>query len=291
MSITRVTVFVSVLVLVLVSCKNPVTSPSIPIYSTQVKLTDNDGAADDNFGLSVAISGNTAIVGASSDDDNGAGSGSAYLFQRDSSNGFWYQYLKLTAADGAVLDGFGISVAISSDAAIVGAYGDDDNGNSSGSAYIFQRDAGGWIQVQKLTAADGAAGDSFGYSVAISGDTAIVGAYYDDDNGADFGSAYIFQRDAGAWSQVQKLTAADGATEDFFGYSVAISGDAAIVGAYRDDDNGSNSGSAYLFQRDSSNGFWYQYQKLSAADGAANDYFWKFRGHLRGYCHRWGLWR
>ena len=114
--------------------------------------------------------------------------------------------------------------------------------------------------------------------MAISGDTAIAGASGDDDNGSDSGSAYLFQRKAGAWSQVKKLTAADGAADDSFGYSVAISGDTAIAGASGDDDNGGNSGSAYLFQRKA--GAWSQVKKPAAADGAAGDSFWIFRGHL-----------
>ena len=102
-------------------------------------------------------------------------------------------------------------------------------------------------QVAKLTASDGATGDMFGWSVAISGTTAIVGASRDDDRGKYSGSAYVFEKSGNMWSQVAKLTASDGAAEDWFGWSVAISGTTAIVGAYGDDDRGENSGSAYVF--------------------------------------------
>jgi FG-GAP repeat len=218
------------------------------------KLLAGDGASDDEFGRSVSISGDTAIVGAYYDDDNDSNSGSAYIFSRDYGGADnWGEFKKLITGDGAVGDWFGYSVSISGDTAIVGAYGDDNNGSQSGSAYIFSRDHGGidnWGEVLELTPSDGAAYDGFGHSVSISGDTAIVGADGDDDNGSYSGSAYIFSRDQGGadnWGEIKKLTAGDGVTDDFFGYSVSISGDTAIVGAYGDDDNGDYSGSAYIF--------------------------------------------
>jgi hypothetical protein len=252
----------------------------------QQKLTaGTDAGASDQFGFSVSISsdGNTAIVGAWSDDDNGqSNSGSAYIFVRSGSS--WTQQQKLTAgADAGASDYFGWSVSISSDGntVIVGAYYDDDNGQSnSGSAYIFVRSGSSWTQQQKLTAgADAGAGDYFGQSVSISSDgsTAIVGARRDDDNGqSNSGSAYIFVRSGSSWTQQQKLTAGtDAGASDYFGYNVSISGDGstAIVGAYRDDDNGqSDSGSAYIFVRSGSS--WTQQQKLTAGtDAGASDYF------------------
>ncbi len=241
-------------------------------WSQQAKLTASDAAADDWFGYSVSISGDYAVVGAGLDDDNGSASGSAYIFKRDGAN--WSQQAKLTASDGAANDRFGYSVSVSGDYAIVGAFGDDDNGSMSGSAYIFKRSGTSWIQQAKLTAADGADIDSFGWSVSISGTCAIVGAYYDDDNGTDSGSAYIFKRNQGGvdnWGQQAKLTASDGADDNYFGYSVSISGDYAVVGAYGDDDNGSDSGSVYLFQRSGTN--WSEQFKWLASDGAANDWF------------------
>ena len=175
------------------------------------------------------------------------------------------QFAKLTASDGAVSDEFGRSVAISGTTAIVGAYLDDDNGSSSGSAYLY--DTASSQQIAKLTASDGEASDLFGLSVAISGATAIVGASQDDDNGANSGSAYLF--DTASGRQIAKLTASDGAAGDRFGRSVAISGTTAIVGAYLDDDNGSGSGSAYLFDITTGR----QIAKLTASDGAAFDVF------------------
>ena len=225
------------------------------------KLLADDGAASNLFGVSVAISGTTAIVGAMWDDDNGFSSGSAYLFDTTSGR----QIAKLLPDDGTAFDLFGRSVAISGTIAIVGAPGDDDNGSASGSAYLFDTTTG--RQVAKLLADDGAAGDNFGISVAISGATAIVGAQYDDDNGIDSGSANLFDTTTGR--QVAKLLPNDGAAEDFFGVSVAISGATAIVAAYRDDDNGDDSGSAYLFDTITGR----QIAKLLPDDGAAFDYF------------------
>ena len=164
------------------------------------------------------------------------------------------QNTKLLATDGAAYDSFGWSVAISGDTMVVGAYQDDDKGVWSGSAYVFTRDTSGWTQCAKLLASDGAVGDYFGRSVAISGDTVVVGAYSDGDKGNNSGSAYIFTRDAAGsltsgWTQHAKLLASDGAANDYFGYSVAIDGDTVVVGAYQDDDNGSSSGSAYVFKK------------------------------------------
>ena len=109
---------------------------------------------------------------------------------------------------------------------------------------MYVRTNGVWSELQKLTASDGAGDDQFGYSVSIDGDTAVIGARYDDDNGSNSGSAYVYVRSNGVWSELQKLTASDGAAEDQFGYSVSIDGDTAVIGAYADD---SSSGSAYVF--------------------------------------------
>src|SRR6185503_19688910 len=194
----------------------------------------SDAAAGDLFGDSVAVSGDTAVVGAIGDDDGGTSSGSAYVFVR--SAGVWSQQQKLTASDALAGDEFGYSVAVSGDTAVVGARSDSDAGTFSGSAYVFVRSAGVWSQQQKLTASDAAAGDFFGFSVAVSGDTAVVGAIFDDDAGSGSGSAYVFVRSAGVWSQQQKLTASDAAASDSFGASVAVSGDTAVVGASFDSD-------------------------------------------------------
>ncbi len=235
---------------------------SAGIWTQQAKLTAADGAAFDRFGISVAVSGDTAVIGAPLDDDAGDASGSAYVFTR--SAGIWTQQAKLTAADGAAGDRLGdSSVAVSGDTAVIGV-------GSINSAYVFTRFAGIWTQQAKLTAADGGAGDEFGRWVAVSGNTAVIGARL-DDAGKATGSAYVFTRSAGIWTQQAKLTAADGAAGDEFGYGVAVAGDTALIGARGDDDAGNRSGSAYLFIR--SAGIWTQQAKLTAADDARGDEF------------------
>ena len=221
-------------------------------WSEVQKLTASDAAASDYFGRSVSSSGNTMVIGADYDDDNGSASGSAYVFERDGF-GNWSEVQKLTASDGAVGDYFGWKVLISGEALVVSANYDDDNADNSGSAYVFERDGDGiWQEIQKLTASDGAASDYFGRSVSISGNKVVIGVDWDDDNGNNSGSAYVFERDgAGNWIEVQKLLASDGVAFNLFGRSVSISGETVVVGAYNDDDNGSSSGSAYMFDLNS----------------------------------------
>ena len=235
------------------------------------KLLAEDGAVGDHFGNSVWLSGNIAIIGADGDNndkDNGSNFGSAYLF--DITTGL--QIFKLLPDDGAASDRFGTSVAISGNIAIVGAHLDDDNGSASGSAYLFDiSNPANPIQLAKLLADDGAEGDRFGQgSIGISGTTVIVGAFGDDDNGDLSGSAYLFDiSDPENPTQTAKLLPDDGAERDQFGISVAIGGTTAIVAALRDDDNGIDSGSAYLF--DTTTG--QQIAKLLPQDGAEGDEF------------------
>ncbi len=174
------------------------------------------------------------------------------------------QLLKLLPADGAAEDGFGAAIDMAGGVIVVGAPGDDDRGVDSGSAYLFDADG---VQLAKLTAEDGAAGDQFGWSVAIDGDLVVIGAIGDDDRGAGAGSTYLFSVATGV--QLMKLTPNGGAAGDEFGFSVAVEGDLVIVGSKRDDDQGADSGAAYVF--DGSTGA--QLHKLLPDDGVANDNF------------------
>ena len=235
-------------------------------WSQQQKLTASDASSGAEFGRSVALSGDTALIGASRDDDGSVDSGSAYVFVRTGST--WSQQQKLTVSDPTAFDYVGWSVALSDDTALIGAPGDDDGGSDSGSAYVFVRTGSTWSQQQKLTASDAAAFENVGVSVALSGDTALIGAFGDDDGGSGSGSAYVFVRTGSTWSQQQKLTASDASADDRFGWSVALSDDTALIGAYGDDDGGSDSGSAYVFVRTGST--WSQQQKLTASDAAAS---------------------
>ena len=229
---------------------------------TETKIVASDRAAEDYFGVSVAISGNYAIVGAWNDSNNG----SAYIFERDT-NGTWSQKQKIVASDGQASDQFGFSVAISGNYAIVGAWRDDSN---KGSAYIFERNTNGtWSQKQKIVASDREeqGPQLVGISVAISGNYAIIGGRGYDSN---TGSAFIFERNTnGTWSQKQKIVASDGEDYAYFGESVAISGNYAIVGAWGHDDM---TGSAYIIERNT-NGTWSQKQKIVSSDLQFGDYF------------------
>ena len=249
-------------------------------WSQQAKLTASDGDALDVFGWSVALSsnGNTAIAGASRADGTNAFQGAAYVFTR--SGATWSQQAKLISSDGATLDWFGWSVALSSDGdtAIAGAvYADVSGHNNQGVAYVFTRSGTSWSQQEKLISSDGAASDAFGWSVALSsdGDTAIAGAYLADVSGhTNQGAAYVFTRSGTAWSQQQKLTATNGAMNDKFGVSVALNsdGNTAIAGAYYAVVGwNTDQGAAYVFTR--SGTAWSQQAKLTAADGAATNLF------------------
>ena len=229
------------------------------------KLLPDDGAAEDSFGYSVAISGDIALVGAFGDDDEGANSGSAYLF--DTSKG--QQVFKLHPS--APFGSFGQSVAISGTTALVGAY--EGGAGTSGSVYLFDITTG--LQLFRIVPSDGVICDHFGWSVAVSGTTAIVGAPFDSDNGNQSGSAYLYDiSDPTNPVELAKIVPSDGAVQDHFGWSVAISGTIAIVGARDDDDdnNGADSGSAYLF--DISDPIVpVQIAKLVPSDGEAQDFF------------------
>ncbi len=225
------------------------------------KLLASDGAADDLFGGSVAVDNGVVAVGARLHDDNGINSGSAYLF--DASTGA--QIVELLPSDGASSDEVGSSGAIDNGIVAVGAHWDSDNGVYSGSAYLF--DASNGVQIVKLLADDGVERVDFGRSIAIYNSVVAVGARYTDDNGGDSGSAYLF--DAPTGDQTAKLLPNDGSEGHEFGISIAIDNGIVAVGAYRDDDNGGWSGSAYLF--DESIGE--QIVKLLPDDGAAEDLF------------------
>ncbi|MDD5327928.1 MAG: peptidylprolyl isomerase [Phycisphaerae bacterium] len=222
------------------------------------------GEAGDWFGFSVAVDGDFAIVGAPGDNSY---TGAAYIFECN--DGIWTEQSRLTASSGHAGDYFGASVSISANHAIVGAIGCNDY---TGAAYIFECNDGIWTQQAKRTASDCDSGDSFGQSVYISGDCAIVGAYLSDMPGKNnTGSAYIFYRNEGStnnWGQQARLPVADAAAQDRFGYSVSINGEYAIAGAVGCN---SYSGSAYIFRYNGS--AWAQQAKLTASDSATSDKF------------------
>ncbi|KPK80499.1 MAG: hypothetical protein AMS27_16965 [Bacteroides sp. SM23_62_1] len=266
------------------------------IYSTS-----QDGTGYDNFGKSVSISGDYAIIGApgqnyDADGNNYmSGSGAAYIFKRDIS-GSWLEFQKLVASDRGQWEYFGYSVDISGDYAIIGAWGaTKDNAGldslvNTGAAYIFKKDANDtWIQLKRILSNTRNKSDYFGYSVCISGDYAIVGARYEDHdaNGTDSlnssGSAYIFYKNQDGtdnWGLQKKIVAGDRKATAQFGYSVSISDHYVIVGAHYEttDAGGSNSltgaGAAYIFYKDKNGtNAWGQVKKIVPSDREASDKF------------------
>ncbi len=231
------------------------------------RLISDDLEAQDYFGNAVAVSGDYAIIGACYDDENGVNSGSAYIFINNA--GSWEQHQKLTASDGQTNDFFALTVTISGDYAFATSLGAN---SYAGKVYVFHNDAGIWTQTAILTASDTEAYDLFGLSMNITGDYAIIGAYGNEDNGSQSGSAYIFHNSAGIWTETSKLIASDGDENDFFGISVGIYNDYAIVGADESANNGgANSGTAYIFHNNAGN--WEQTQKIESSDAIVGDHF------------------
>lgn len=255
-------------------------------WTEQAKLISEDLADTSQirtaFGSSVAVSedGTTAIIGAGLDDNlDGTRAGSAYVFTR--SDDTWTQQAKLVAGDGGFNDFFGFSVAVSDDGttAVVGAVVDDPNGGKTAAAYVFDGSDDTWSQQVKMIPDDGDSEKEFSlepigaFSVDISGDgtTVAMGAYPDDSTAEQTGSAYVFTRGGGEWSQQAELIPDDGNPGDRFGTSVTISDDGrtTIVGAYADDGpDGENTGSAYVFAGGA--GEWAQQAKLIPAEGSKN---------------------
>lgn len=238
-------------------------------WTLQQKLYASDALSGDQFGAAVSISGDVALIGCFQRDDLGTSSGAAYVFERSGTS--WTQTQKLLASDGMMFAQFGAALALDGSTALIGAYGDSATAQSAGAAYVFVRGTNGFAEVQKLVAADAVAQDFFGISVALSANTAVIGAFGRDDNGSGAGAAYVFTRNTGQFSQAQKLLAGDGVADDIFGYAVAVSGNIALIGAYQRDDKGQDSGAAYLFV--SNGGAFTQRQKLTASDGSDFQWF------------------
>ncbi len=219
--------------------------PSQAQWSEKKKIVKSDGGSD--FEKSVAISGNQAVVGNS--DAN-----QAYIYAKDAL-GTWFETARLTPSDGEDAD-FGWAVAISGDQAVIGSYG---------AAYVFAKNASGsWREVTRLISSDFINGDGYGTAVAISGNQVIVGAPQHDHVPEEKGAAYVFAKNAsGSWREITKLTVSDGEFEDWFGYSVSISSDQAVIGGY---------GAAYIFAKNAS-GMWHEITRLRPSDGDDSDTF------------------
>ncbi len=214
------------------------TRDATSIWAQQAKLLASDGGADNEFGKSVALSDDTALVGADNDDDRGDASGSAYVFTRDAS-GIWTQQAKLTASDGKADQYFGNSVSLSEDTVLIGATGSILGDSLVGSAYVFTRDASGiWTQQARIVPFDSAVDDGFGISVSLSGDMMLIGS------GSE--AAYLFTLGSdGVWVQQTKVITTDDAAEHYFSSDVSLLGNVALIGDFGNDTNGTASGAVY----------------------------------------------
>jgi hypothetical protein len=288
-----------------------------PSFQQQSYLKASNAGSSDSFGFSVAIDGDTLVVGAFGEasntttvngdqsDNSASNAGGAYIFTRTAEGWTQQAYLKASNTQGG--DRFGGSVAIGGNTVVIGALGEASNATSvngnqndnsvsnSGAAYVFSRTAGVWTQQAYLKASNAEGGDLFGKSVAITGDTAVVGAVGEDssativngnqtNNTSDFsGAAYVFTRTTGVWTQQAYLKASNTDSDDQFGVSLAIAGDTVIVGASNEDSNAisingdpddnaaSNAGAAYVFTR--TTGVWTQQAYLKASNTDVDDQF------------------
>ncbi len=248
-------------------CSAGYSQPCAPLESEL--LVADDGGVGDGYGWAVAIDGDIAVVGAVNDDARGTDSGSVYILGFDGSG--WDEADKIVPAGIRTNDAFGDAVGISGNTIVVGAPGDDDSGSGAGSVFVFELINSVWTQSALLVPPPPADGDNFGSSVGIDGDTIVVGAMLDDDNGSNAGKAYIYRRVAGDWTLEASFQSDDIAEFDRFGKDVAVSGDRVLISCDSDDDLGSASGSAYVFTRVGS--VWTQTAKLLASDGDEDDQF------------------
>lgn len=238
-------------------------------WTQKAELAADDGAANDCLGWSIAVANGTILAGAPFAIIDGLQRGAVYSFAP--TDGVWGQTQKVIANDGALGDFFGDAVAMDGSVAVIGADSVTVNGNQvQGAAYVFDVSGATWTQKVKLTSDDGAAFDNFGRSVAVSGTTVFVGTPYAVINGNAFqGAVYVFEGSGADWGQTQKLTAGDGAANDYFGWSVAVSGTHAMIGANSYSDN--NPGEIYAFNK--STGDWAQTQQFGSGDGTGVDFF------------------
>ena len=236
------------------------------IANQQAWLPPADGKKGDWNGYAVAISGDTALVGAWSADLPGkVDAGAAYVYVRAA--GFWTLQAKLTAADADIGISFGTSVALDGDTAMVGAHNATAGGKmQAGAAYVFTRAGTTWTQQAKLVSGDPETKGFFGVGVAVRGDTAVVGSDWADvGTTLQAGAAYVFLRTGTTWAQQAKLTAADATPDSYFGYAISLHGQTALIGAYYAPVAGKTlAGAAYVFTRAGT--AWTQQAKLVAGD-------------------------
>ena len=216
-------------------------------WSQQAKIQASDKAEQDIFGISTAIDGDTIVVGATLSYSTAPvyDTGAAYVFTRSGTS--WSQQAKLQSSDIQASDKFGKAVAIDGDTMVAGAHFEDTGGSQAGSAYVFTRSGTSWSQQAKIQASNAGAGDQFGISVAIEGDTIVAGANGEDTGGSHAGAAYVFTRSGTTWTEAKKIVASDAEAVDGLGISVDISSNTMVAGAYLEDTGAAQAGAAYTF--------------------------------------------
>ncbi|OKY26409.1 FG-GAP repeat protein [Thalassotalea sp. PP2-459] len=240
-------------------------------WQKQAKLVAKPAFADDTLGGKVVLKNNIAMLGVMRRDDKGKDSGAVVSFERKLN--IWKQNRIFTAPDAKPGDAFGQSIALTDNYLVIGAPRNDALGIDSGAAYIYKREKEIWHYQAKITASDGVTGDLFGISVAIDGNTILVGADLNDEKAENAGAVYVYVLEENKWQQEAKLMASDGGKTDIFGVRVALSENTALISARRDDikELGKDVGSAYIFVREGST--WTQQVKLTSPDGQADDRF------------------
>ncbi len=224
------------------------------VWTETTILTPIDLAAEDFFGGAVSIHDDIIVVSARGKDTTATDSGAVYVFTRDAFD-VWAEETILAAM--TENHGYGVATATDGITIVVGAIRDGTQGANAGAVYVYSRDIlnGDWTLDAKLVAGDGKAGDQFGIAVAVDGNVIVVGAHFDDV--ADFsnvGSAYVFRKVNGSWSEEQKLTACDGSPGDGYGFAVDVEGDQIVVGSFASD-------IMHHFGRDAGVGYVYKYDR------------------------------
>jgi len=237
-------------------------------WAFEQKLTASDGAADDEFGSALAISGDRIVVGANGDDDGGSSAGSVYTFSRSGDG--WTEVDKLTAFDAIGSDGFGDSVALVGDVLIVGAPTDSDTAADSGVVFTYAWSGTDWAFDEKIIPVNNAQSDHFGSALVYDGTTLVIGAY---SGNARTGAVYIYEDVAGTWREQQELIAPNGDQFEWFGDALALNGNKLFVGAPFESsvDLGSNHGAVYYFEKDE--GVWSLCRRLLPELVSSGDQF------------------
>ena len=258
----------------------PIMALTLPVTITETfKLTAEDANPGDEFGLSVAIDGNTVVVGARRDDENAIDAGAAYIYEWQGAA--WVQIKKILASDSSFNDRFGRDVDIDGDTVVIGARYDDVGATDSGSVYIFERNQGGtnnWGEVKKITAGDPQHEAHFGVRLALQGDQLLVGAPAHSSS-PHHGAGYLFERNQGGpnnWGQVKKFVGSDSNAADAFAVGLEIDDDTIVLGARLHDSAGNNAGAAYIFERNHGGpDNWGEVVKITASDPATDAEFGK----------------